>query len=1746
MPPLPADAAALELTPPPALTDLEPRKPPPRADLIPPPPQDDDDEGEVEDEGSALDEKVPPEPFEDTSRQRLAAFDEEPSESGIEPAARPGVEEKEPEPAVLTGPQSVDPEGIFTSLRGFLEEELDRSAEMGPRERAVLLFELGHLEEVVFGEVDGALVHYEQAFREDPTFLASTLALRRHYEVRGQWSELLRVMLAEAKVAPDEVRRSALLAEIGELQMERLSDTPSAVKSLKAALSLNPKNLRAASSLKGLYARLEQGEDLLEVLRSMANVIEDKVERARILVEMAELCEFRLGKTPEAVELFTQSLVLDPENEVAQVALRRLYLIHEHWRELAELLAREAGREREPDERYTDLYRAARIAELHLQDDGKAASLLETAAVLRPGDPLPLQALATLYQRMGRHDAVVSVLGRLLRVVREPADRAELHHRLGRAFEDWLEQPDQAVSSFCEALKEQPGHEATLRALAALYERLERWEDLLEVELLRAERARDPVRRADGYVRAAAISELRVKDTRRAVDLYERAERIQAGLPEAFRSLQRIYRRTGKFEALAELYERGAESTADEEQALGLMRRAARLYEEQLQNRERAVALFEKILERRPEDREALLELSRLYEEAGRIEDLRRTLASWADLTLDSRDRIELRRRIAELYEGPLRKLEQAIALYLEILRDAPSDRPTLERLKALFERTSRWQDLVETLRLELTVTPKGPEQAPILVEIARLCLHKLGEVDQARAALEEALREDPTYTPATSALQELLLSQGLFEKLVEMLLLGADRPGEPVRAAAMLCLAGEVCEEQLCDAARASRCYTRALELDPRSGPARDGLERLYLAAKDVEALGALYATETRMATSPDRRLRAYLRLARLFDGARHDTERAAAAYQSALEVEPSQPDAQRALVAVYRRTERWDRLAALLLKVADTSHDRDSALTALREWFSIARYHLPGAGEVPVVLDRILEASPGDPQALAALELVAYIRRDVDALIDLARRRIHYAASAAAAPEQRAALAMRAATLLIGKGRSKEAADLLREGLKASPRYLPIIRLLRRLDEQLGEWKEVTELLLLEGALAHRPELAHSALLRAGSLLIERYGDVARARAAFERVFGEDPGSESAFANLVTILSRGEEWRPLSELYLRRMGAVEPPALFHLQLELAAIYRDHLEDTASAISVLTDLLSVDPDNHPALGAISQLCVAQKRWREAEGYLERLAAAARGDPETRRHALLVRSQILEEHLSEQDLALEVARTLEAENPGDRDVLTRCLSLYQRRSDFASAVEVLGELARTGTPAERLATLVDLAELYSRSMGDEERALAAIRKAASLCVDGSPGIERIGEYFERRGDFEGYADLLGGELDKLPPEGSPGAVTVRLARARVLAGRLLRPADAAAEVRKALQSDPASLPARLELAGLHLWGDNLGEATAEYLRVLDRDPFSVEGFRGLFRVYERRGDMERAAGAAQVVCAIAGNDVPERKLADQISGPIEMALASAVATPLGVADYWHLLAHPDEPAAARELFYQVADFVPQIFAADMERFEVGEDVFDDDPLSTRCARLAQVLGVKEFQCRIGHHHSGSVGAAPGNPPRIVVDERFAKRAKVPELHFAMGRALAEILSRSLYLQVLQHRTMEILLAAVVELFERGFGAYLGQPREVEELSKAVGRLMPRKQRKAVEEVAHQYAASPHGAIETWANAAQRSAERAGLLLSGDVGSALSVMSAGKGGQKAQTELLRFAIGPHLYEARRRLGLSIEE
>ena len=118
---------------------------------------------------------------------------------------------------------------FLPALADCIAAELKAVPGEAVRQRAALLMEMGHLEEVVLGDGESSLAHYRRAHRIDPSHVPAQRALARRLLARGHRDELIQVLESELEVVSREEHRSALLARLGEIHAFHLEDTAGAV-----------------------------------------------------------------------------------------------------------------------------------------------------------------------------------------------------------------------------------------------------------------------------------------------------------------------------------------------------------------------------------------------------------------------------------------------------------------------------------------------------------------------------------------------------------------------------------------------------------------------------------------------------------------------------------------------------------------------------------------------------------------------------------------------------------------------------------------------------------------------------------------------------------------------------------------------------------------------------------------------------------------------------------------------------------------------------------------------------------------------------------------------------------------------------------------------------------------------------------------------------------------------------------------------------------------------------------------------------------------------------------------------------------------------------------------------------------------------------------------------------------------------------------------------------------------------------
>ena len=492
------------------------------------------------------------------------------------------------------------------------------------------------------------------------------------------------------------------------------------------------------------------------------------------------------------------------------------------------------------------------------------------------------------------------------------ADTTELANRRAKALfvrgitQSYLEDHAEAAAYFEEALELVPQEPALLSALAEA----EAGRDNLTSALYYARKARDQAPTQPYYYRSLARLQEQANQPEKAADTYRALLSTFPDQDDAYLPLARLLRQMQQPRAALRAYQALTDST-----------------------------------DRPPP--QAYVEMARLYEETGLTEGLEQTLT----VLINQRRNVErYRRRLGRLYLEQERYSE-AIPVYERLLREHPTDPQLLSRLQMLYDQTGQ-DETTSPLWRQFDEQTASPDQL-----LAR-----------ARSLFDEAKNtREPTALDSTAVAPALqLLRQGLDQApdhVPSLDLLGTIQYeiGAHEAAAATFQRAIEHNPRDVGRWEQGAAAYLEAGQFTRAVNVAEEGLllfpgrasllqplalARLHLGEYNAALTrfrDALESLETGSATSG---LRAALEAgrARALDRL-GQSEQAAAAYETALELDPNQPKALRHF-AFYLVQEKQNLSRALRLarRGVEAHPTQPEALDTLG-WVHYKRGALPEA---------------------------------------------------------------------------------------------------------------------------------------------------------------------------------------------------------------------------------------------------------------------------------------------------------------------------------------------------------------------------------------------------------------------------------------------------------------------------------------------------------------------------------------------------------------------------------------------------------------------------------------------------------------------------------------------------------------------------------------------------------------------------------------------------------------------------------
>jgi tetratricopeptide (TPR) repeat protein len=1166
--------------------------------------------------------------------------------------------------------------------------------------------------------------------------------------------DLIKACEDELQQKPTPARAGRLHFECARLYDSGLGDLTRAAEHYQQAHQLLPDHLpsilgaRRALLLAGNFAAT------LPLFDAELRATSNPARKALIALEKARILDEKLGQKREAREVYESALELDETNASALRAVERSELGVKAWDALEKTYQRAAqilttdGRHRA-----AVLSERARLFEAHKRDNHTATELYQAAFEADPGAPTAIFALKRLHSAHQRHHDLITVLEREAALSADPGVRALSLYRVARLYADRIGNLEAAADALERALAHVADEPMILEELARVYELSRRHVDLVRVLERIASRVDSPTERVGIYHRIAQLHEDKLNDEARAIEWYERALAADRGYVPGIQALAKLYTRRKQWQELVKVHGGEAEATLDPLRRAAAYARMADIFETELASVEQAVAHHARALGVVPGYTPSFKALSRLYAQGRRFAELAELYERAVDGAADDETKITFLFKVGRLYEDALDAPAQALTAYRRILDVDGQHLGAIHALQRAAERAGRYKDLVQGLELEAQKINDKRQKLALLHRAGEVCEVELGDDDAALALYRKVYDLDRTYAPALASLGRLHYKAGRFEDLLETYQAELRVSPKGPQSAALLYKMGELYEERIGKDEDAIISYRKAIEMDPFNQQALHALGRKLTERGRFDELVKLLELELSSLKDPALRARTAFRLGEVYEYRLKAPEKALAAYEQALNVEPDFRPARDGRVRLLTEARDFKRLVDELAREAETAKDPKLAVAALMREGEVWRDELAEPVRAITCFEAVLVRDPGHIDALIALEPLyaergawdllcqvlgaeARVFNDpvarVGALRELARIQEEFAG---ATPEQ-----VRQSYFAI---------------LQLVPNDLAALRALEQRALREGDKKLLAHIDAKLGAIIEEPQLVALYHTRLGEAL-EELGDPS-ALEVFRAALARDPESIAAARGLSRMAERSQDPELLEE-------AAESEARMALDLSVAARLllkaancRTDRGDVVGAVRSLARALEINPEHESAIGRVRELLLARGEVDRLIALLSQAAGAAK-KPDRIASIWVMVAELYADKKNDVPAGLAALHRAKNLAPGHVPTLMKLAELYTRDGQWAEAVDRLNQVIAEAPPDDvKIEAHVRLASVLDEHLGDAERALANLTAALAIEPNNRAALERLLGLQKRHKRFDAAAETAQ-KLVKVSPE----------------------------------------------------------------------------------------------------------------------------------------------------------------------------------------------------------------------------------------------------------------------------------------------------------------------------------------------------------------------------------------------------
>ncbi|MCB9599498.1 MAG: tetratricopeptide repeat protein [Sandaracinus sp.] len=761
---------------------------------------------------------------------------------------------------------------------------------------------------------DYALPYYQQVQAVDPGNVYLMVSMAELYEKTQQWDALAQTYGQIVSTSDEPKVTADTYVKMGALASTHLGIPDQATGYYEKAIEVQPTHLPALDALEGIYEGNQQWRKLLDVMQRKVRGLEEPEDIIDAQLKLAEVFEDRINDVEQAIAAYSAVRERDALNLRALKGLERLYARTERWQDLLEVLQVQYDVVTTEKDRITILTQLAGMWEESFVKPDRAAECQEKILEIDPMHVGALNALARLYRQMQQWDRLIDTYERHVSATPDRAEKVRVYQALGETYARDLNDLDRAVDAYLNVLSIDDQNVTALDALTRIYDKRGDHSSALEMmEQLARLVSHEPTRQVDLLYRSGRILDQELGDRMSALDKYQMALDIDAGHLPSLAAMRLIQLDSGDWLAAAKLYEQEASHQKSPRVVAELLVELGNLYEERLDEHDRAVDVWEAALKQDSDSEGAALPLVAHYRRSARFEEAFPLLEMLVKRS-GKREPHEQHQLAFELGEtsSKLGRHEDAIKAFERAYQIDATHLPTIFGLANAYYDAQQWEKafkLYQMLLLHQRDSLSDEEYTDLYFRQG-VIKREQGERRKALNLFDKALEVDAHHRPTLEAVVGLYQSAGEWQQVVHFKKQILESVYDADPRFDLLDDIGVLWEEKLANPQKAIECWVEASTIKPEDHRLLHKLLGAYQKTRQwdrtIETIEAISSLDERKLV---RSKYAYT-IGVIYRDELKDADHALEKFNEALDLDPDQLKAFEAVNKILNTRKDWKQL--------------------------------------------------------------------------------------------------------------------------------------------------------------------------------------------------------------------------------------------------------------------------------------------------------------------------------------------------------------------------------------------------------------------------------------------------------------------------------------------------------------------------------------------------------------------------------------------------------------------------------------------------------------------------------------------------------------------------------------------------------------------------------------------------------------------------------------------------------------------